>query len=461
MSTAPANPSRRTVLRAGAMGATASVLPGRLALAKPSTRPNIVLVILDQMTERMVNAHGGTSIRTPSLDRLVSMGTSFTESYCADPSCCPARASLMTGRPSSEHGVLLNRNKLEQSIPDIGTWMREVADYEAWYVGKWHIPGRLVHKSFDVINHGSMWGQACDISVVRSFEGRLANHGDKPFFSVLSLLNPHDIAQYINLESPGKVASCQDLDLTDLPELPVNFNTSHQEARIHHQIRRRDPIRDRWTPLKWQMYLWWYHRQVEMVDGVVGRLLDLIYNSRHRDNTLFILTADHGEMQAEHGLVMKQSLYYASARVPLMVSWPGVLPKGRIDRDHLVSALDLVPTICDFAGVAAPPKVRGASLKGLLEGNSSEWRDYLQVQSAVEGRMIRTANYKHIQYRKDPTEQLFQVRKDPWELEELSSESTEQSTLEEMRQLHKEAEARLEPLDLSIAGYDAAFAAGR
>ena len=74
---APANPSRRTVLRAGAIGATASALPSGLAHARPRDRPNIVLVVLDQMTERLVSAHGGASIDTPELDRLVSMGTSF------------------------------------------------------------------------------------------------------------------------------------------------------------------------------------------------------------------------------------------------------------------------------------------------------------------------------------------------------------------------------------------------
>ena len=452
-------PSRRRVLQGGAVGAGAALLSSPLARADQiQGRPNIVLVILDQMTERMISAHRSSPVQTPGLDRLASMGTSFTQAYCADPSCSPARASLLTGRPSSEHGVLLNRGYLVPGTMDIGTWMREKAGYQSWYTGKWHILGLKPHKAFEIVNRGTIFGGASDLSVLRSFEGRLSNHdGKDPFFAVVSLLNPHDIAEWVSLEWGGAEASSSDLGISDLPPLPANFQTTHREASLHQQIRRRARLRSRWGEEKWRLYLWWYHRMIEMVDGVISRLLDILENSRYGDDTLLMLTSDHGELAAEHGLIMKQSLYEASAKVPLMAAWPGVLPAGRVDRRSLVSHLDVVPTVCDLAGVETPPRMAGRSLLPLLRDPETEWRTSLQVQSAVEGRMIRTSRYKYIHYRDDEKEQLFDLQADPWELVELSQDPEHADALENHRTLQVEAETLLESTDLSRSGYDAAF----
>jgi len=369
---------------------------------------------------------------------------------------------MMTGRPSSEHGVLLNRLSLRDDIPTIGAWMRSEAGYKTWYAGKWHIVGRLVHTDFEIPNRGTLFGEASDLSVLRSFEGKLSQYSeDTPFFAVVSLLNPHDIAEWVKMEWPRAEVSCKDMGISDLPEMPPNFMTQHPEAALHKKIRRNTNLRDRWSPMKWQFYLWWYYRQVEMVDGVLNRLLDLIWNSRYGHNTVVMLTSDHGDLQGEHGLIMKQSLYEAAARVPLMVAWPGVLPQGTVDRKHLVSGLDVVPTICDFAGIAPPPKTRGASLRGLLKKTPGTWREFLQIQSAVEGRMIRTERYKHIQYRNDAQEQLFLLQEDPWELQDLSADSNHQGMRATMQDLQRQAEAELEPTTLSTSGYGAAWAATR
>ncbi len=460
--TAPGGLSRRDLLRTGA---TTAAVAG-LARSSPSvgavgrSSPNILLILTDQQSGRAVGAHGNSQIRTPYLDGLIASGTSFTESYCADPTCCSARAAILTGRPSCESGVLINPMHLRTEIPDLGAWLESQSSYDTYYIGKWHLPGRDSWRSFRMINPSSINGECSDLSQVRSFEGLLQNlDGANPWFTVVSLLNPHDIAQWVWMEWQGAHADALGLTEAELPPLPPNFDLRHEEAALFQAIKRNTTAETTWQREKWQMYRWWYNRQVENVDASIGRLVDLVRNSRFASDTLILMTADHGDMVGEMKLVNKQSFYEASARVPFVASWPGVLPARGVDRRHLVSGLDVVPTVCDFAGIAPPPFQRGRSLRPLLDGSATEWREFLQIQSNVEGRAIRSDGYKYVTYRDDPVEQLFDVRRDPYELSNLASDPAFQSILQEHRDRQAAFEAELSPTYLSRAGYDTTTAA--
>ena len=183
-----------------------------------------------------------------------------------------------------------------------------------------------------------------------------------------------------------------------------------------------------WPREKWAVYRWWYDRQMEAVDGCVDRLLDLLWNSRFRDDTVVIFTSDHGDNLGEHMLVHKQSLYEASVKVPMVLAWPGQWDAVGVDTEHLVSGLDVVPTVCELAGIAPPPLQRGRSLVPLMEGSGSGWRESVQVQSYVEGRALMRGDFKYITYRDDPKEFLFDVRQDPWELQDLAEDAAHAST---------------------------------
>ena len=118
-----------------------------------------------------------------------------------------------------------------------------------------------------------------------------------------------------------------------------------------------------WCERMWQYYVWSYYRQVEMVDAAIGRILDALENSPHAGNTLVAFTSDHGDAMGRHRLVHKLSLYDPAVRVPMIVAWPGQVAENHVDRTHLVSGFDLTPTLCDYAGTAAPPEMRGRSLR--------------------------------------------------------------------------------------------------
>jgi arylsulfatase A-like enzyme len=181
-----------------------------------------------------------------------------------------------------------------------------------------------------------------------------------------------------------------------------------------------------------------------MVDAEIGRILDALEDSEHSADTVVVFTSDHGEGRARHQMVTKGYLYDEAAKVPLVVSWPGEIGEGRRDQKHLVSGLDFAPTVCDYAGIAPPPKFRGRSLRPLLEGQNVAWREFVVASSAITGRMVRTADYKYIAYSDDPTDQLFDMKDDPWETKNLAGEAEHASIVADHRKLLAEYEAPFE-----------------
>ncbi|MBT4818141.1 MAG: sulfatase-like hydrolase/transferase [Lentisphaerae bacterium] len=200
-----------------------------------------------------------------------------------------------------------------------------------------------------------------------------------------------------------------------------------------------------WAEWQWQYYIWSYYRHVEMVDAEVDRVLQALEDNGCSKDTLVVFTADHGEGTAHHQTTRKNNLYDEAARVPLMVSWPGHVPENHCDTSHVVSGLDIVPTICDYVGCEAPPNVRGASLRPLLEGKPDASHSFCVSEvSNNTGRMVRTAGFKYITYRDDPTEQLFDMNSDPGETRNLAGDAQFAETLAEHKRLLREWELQLD-----------------
>jgi choline-sulfatase len=138
-----------------------------------------------------------------------------------------------------------------------------------------------------------------------------------------------------------------------------------------------------------------------------------------------VFTSDHGEMMGSHQLTHKQRLYEEAASVPLIIAPPGA--EGRLDQQHLVSGLDILPTVLDYAGLAAPASLRGQSLRPLIEGRAVPWREFVAAENAAGGaaRMIRTARYKYIIFDSgDAREQFFDLERDPGELANRIADSS-------------------------------------
>ncbi len=381
------------------------------------SRPNIVFVNVDQMHFQAISAYGNKDVHTPNLDRIVADGYSFMESVSAMPQCCPARASWFTGRMSTEHGVIVNSYAIDPELPDLGQWLREHGDYETVHAGKWHVSGRDCAKSFDIL-HGSQQGEEGDSAVARSVTAYLKNReGDKPFFLVAGLMNPHDCCFIGQVGKFGLASKMKE----PLPPLPGNFD---YEKRASNQGGQKN-----WSEQDWQYYIYHYYRLVEMVDHEIGRIYDAVCASKEADNTLFIFSCDHGDGLGFHANISKGYLEEESWRVPTVVVWPGKVPAGKRDTEHLVNGVDIAATVCDYAEVPALPKNTIArSWRPLLEGKQTKWREYVVGETSI-GKLstaIRDKRYKTIFYEKSM--KLYDIENDPLEIENLA-DSPEHETI--------------------------------
>ena len=383
-------------------------------VATGSKRPNILFIHVDQMHWEAMSAYGNPHVKTPALDRIAKDGCSFRASYAAMPQCVPARTCWYTGRMSCETGAPTNGDSCRGDIPDLGQWLTKHGGYNAAYAGKWHVNGRDVTKSFDLI-YGKPVGKGdyIDGAVARACMGFLENYtDDKPFFLNAGFLNPHDCCYTGGARGgQGKFSLAEDIK-DQLPPLPTSWKPPVKKDRFY----------SGWTETEWRFYIYSYYRLVEMVDAEIASLYDALKNSRFADNTVVIFTADHGDGAGFHGNVSKGYMEEEAWRVPMIVVDPGDATKGRVDLEHLSTGVDITATICDYAQVPMMPKMTIAkSLKPLVEGKEVDWRDHI-VGESFHGQQVavRDAQYKTIFYCNPKLKtKVFDLKADPLEMEKL------------------------------------------
>ncbi|MBL7187900.1 MAG: sulfatase-like hydrolase/transferase [Phycisphaerae bacterium] len=448
--------SRREFVKLGS-GAVAMLADGTLTkrafAGRKDRKPkpgNILLIYTDQQHIDTIAAGGCRHVRTPALDRLKTNGVSFTQSYSANPVCSPARSAVFTGRTSCETSVYKNGIPIRSDIPNIGQWFSQHTDYETFYAGKWHLPRTYTSNipGFEVVNTGiGGFGYLCDTAMSRACKGFIKNRSkSKPFLLVASFMQPHDICEWLrlNMNNPGKLRYPELAG--ELPGLPDNFQFDKNEPQSTKKRRLgNEPFKGNWDEEHWRYYRWSYYRHIEHLDAEIGRILSALEDRGYIRDTLIVLTSDHGEGMGHHQMVRKSSFYDEAARVPLLFSWPGHIVENKTDAIHLASGLDMVPTLCDYAGIKSPASMRGASLRTILEGDDSERRDYIVSEGNTNtGRMLRTQNFKYIKYVDDPVEQLFDMTNDPGETKNLAADSHHVSALAAHRKLLASHESRLD-----------------
>jgi arylsulfatase A-like enzyme len=180
-----------------------------------------------------------------------------------------------------------------------------------------------------------------------------------------------------------------------------------------------------------------------MVDNEIGKVLDALSSNGFEENTIIVFTSDHGDGAASHKWAAKLSLYEESAKVPMIISWKQQISTGIIDQKHLVSQIDIVPTLCDYAGIKVDLDFTGKSWRSIIEDQSSGWRQHLVVELADykpdlsrKGRMLRTERFKYNVYSSgERREQFFDVVEDPGEMINLENSPSHQKEVERHRRL--------------------------
>ena len=446
-------PTRRQFVQGAASAALAAGV-ATAAQTPPSPaaprrkRPNVVFILCDQLGLDAIAAHGCPDVHTPNIDRLIRRGVTFLESHSTNPVCSPARSSLMTSRMPSETGVISNGRPIHASVPNLGQWLAQ-AGYQTLYCGKWHLPAGYPVQlpGFTVLPVGQGQGDLSDAFVSRSCEAYLKSRSkDKPFLFVASFMQPHDICYWA---IRGRQLVPETLPFPHLagrlPKLPPNHKARPKAPAALDRI-----VYKGFSDEQWRYYIYVYYRQVEMVDADIGRVLDAVEASGEAEDTIVVLTADHGEGRGRHRHVQKWYPYEESVKVPLVFSCPARMQAGQSDAAHLVSGLDVVPTLCDLAGIAPPPHALGRSLRPLLEGKPTAWREFVvsdhhlnRGRTASAGHAVRTERFKYVRYAGDPVEQLFDMQADPWETKNLYEAAQFADVVQAHRKLLDGWQARL------------------
>ena len=401
--------------------------------ASAAERPNILFIITDQHHARMLSSAGNPYLKTQALDSMAKSGIRFSRAYVTNPVCVPSRISMATGMMAGRFGVGM-RATIPKKVSDnsLGKLIKS-GGYDTFYGGKVHMPPSLVplkagYDEFCKDKRDELPGACIEF---------MTRKRDKPFFAVASFINPHDICFAYNARQPNRKGKplvdklyqeAQALPADKLPPLPKNSEIPEREPdaiEATMKVTAVTPaklIRKDYNERDWRNYRWIYCRLTERVDAQIGQLLDALKKNGLEKNTLVIFTSDHGDMDGSHRLASKNVFYENSVGVPFIMQYKGVIPAGVVDNKSLISnGLDVLPTLCDYAGVSVPNYLLGRSLRSVAENQEDNARRPYVVAENNTGRMIRSDHYKYCVYKSGKIrESLVDLQADPGEMKNLA-----------------------------------------
>jgi len=423
--------SRRDFLKTAGMAASALAVP-QLAQAAEKKKPNIIYIFTDQQSATMMSCTGNRYLNTPAADYMAANGVRFEKAYTPNPVCVPARTSMMTGWLPDSHGIRRNSNVLRfngkhnYEETNISAQLKR-AGYHTAYGGKTHLPKQLYPAplGFEVVSTGRKMDLSEDaVEFIR-------RKHDKPYYLVLSYINPHDICYFFRTDLGKTFPIIEDLrakaaaipdfyDSDQCPPLLPNSEPQPDEPAAYQAMRsitldnKKNITKD-----DWRLSRWIYARLTEIVDAEIKVVLDAIKEAGQEENTVVIFSSDHGDNEGAYRLHGKSTFNEQSIRIPFIVMDKGGNQKaGSVDNEHLVvNGLDLLPTVLDYAGVPnAHGDPRGRSVRPLVEGKEIPWREDIGVESAF-GRMVMNDRFKYIEYDIDRNIEvrLRDMKKDPHE----------------------------------------------
>ena len=389
--------------------------------AQERQRPNVLWISGDDHAPYVMGAYGNRIVRTPNLDRLAAQAMRFDRAYCNSPVCTASRQSLLTGRYPRTIGVTQLRTPLPSAEVTLAEMLKE-AGYATGAIGKMHFNSDLPH-GFDVRidreGHGAWLRKKGRTAVPAGMEVQarwrpfddparvwlnsaarpvgfveadapgtffaqqakafLRVERREPFFLMVSFYEPHS-----PFEFPVEYAGRHKPGAFQVP--PVTAADAGQVPKVFADL----------TEKEKQGIIAAYHTSVEYLDANVGRVLAALEASGRADDTMVVYTGDHGYMLGQHGRFEKHCGYEPAVRSPLLMRMPGKDRKGR-STSALVEFIDIVPTVLETVGLAAPRNVQGRSLMPLLTGRSDAHRERVFIEySENEEAYVVTPRWKLI-----------------------------------------------------------------
>jgi choline-sulfatase len=421
-------------------------------------RPNILILMADQLTPRALKAYGGQVARTPNIDVLAKEGVVFDSFYCNSPLCAPSRFSFMAGQLPSRIGAYDNAAEFPAQIPTFAHYLR-AAGYQTALSGKMHFCGpdqlhgfeeRLTTDIYPAdfgwtpdwrrFDERPGWYHTMD-SVIQAGPCTRTNQIDfddevvfaarqklfdiargkdrRPFCLVVSMTHPHD--PYVIPTEYWARYRDEEIDLPRVEDL-AGHEDPHSR-RLRHVIGLEQATL---TEAQIRAARRAYYGAASYVDDQVGQIVTTLQQAALDRNTVVMLLADHGDMLGERGLWYKMNFFEPACRIPLIVHAPGRFRPRRVAGS--ASLLDLLPTFAALADNGKQPRyaapIDGVSLLPALEGG--EVRDEVIGEYLAEGAiapvvMIRRGRYKFVHSPVDP-DQLYDVAADPDERINLATQ---------------------------------------
>ncbi len=420
---------------------------------RPNKRPtNVLFILTDDQAVWAAGCYGNDEIRTPNLDRLAETGTRFANFFVATPVCSPSRATLLTGRIPSQHGVhdwIRSGNAGPGAVPYLEGEVAytDVMARHGWTCGisgKWHLgDSQIVQHGFtDWFVHRQGGGPYNNAPMVRN--GQLGNEpgyltdvitdealrlmeryagAGHPFYLGVHYTAPH--SPWIGEHPQEIVNSYDDCAFDSCPQEPRH---PWAGALTRENMGNREALKG-------------YFASVTAMDQSVGRLLDRLEQLGLRDSTLVVFLSDNGFSCGHHGFWGKgngtepRNMYENSIKVPAIFSHPGRIPQGRVE-SAMVSAYDFMPTLLEYLELPVPRhrNLPGSSFLPTLEGRSGAGRDHVVIYDEYGPvRMVRTADWKYVYRHAHGPDELYDLVNDPGERNNLVGEPVQQGRTGEMK----------------------------
>lgn len=437
--------------------------------ARADAGPNVLFLICDDLNCDLA-CYGHAAVRSPNIDRLARRGVRFERAYCQYPLCGPSRASFMTGMYPDQTLIHRNAIRIRQRLPDVITMSQLFRrhGYTAARVGKiyhYNVPadigndghddpaswsykfnprGRDKDDEPDIFSlipgrfGGTLSWLAADGTDLEQTDGIGATEAIKllgqyaerktPFFLAVGLYRPHTpyVApkRYFDMYPPEKIVVPRNppgyLDTLPAPARR-SITRKREQLNLPHDLARRATQA--------------YYASTTFADAQVGRVLDALKRLGLSENTIVLFTSDHGYHMGEHGHWQKTTLFENAARVPLIISVPGMKTAGR-STPLPVEMVDFYPTLARLCGLPVPEHLSGVSLKPVLEDINATPRRSALTQY-TNGYSLRTARYRYTEWGPDGSQgnELYDHAADPKELVNLAGRPASTKLVAELSKL--------------------------
>jgi arylsulfatase A-like enzyme len=452
-------------------------------------KPNILVIMSDQLRSDALGCSGNAAVRTPNIDRLAAGGARFTNAYTPNPLCVPARASFTTGcYPHKSAGSKQNNGQIREGYPTIGEEMRQ-RGYKTYAMGKLHYTpyqppgservthgletvelsesGRYVHR-FDPTGQLTGMEEYLDYLQENGWGGYTRGHGlgnndifpapspipeehyvdtwvadrtihylkqhseqfpGDPFFMWASFPKPHSAYDpprpYDQLYHPH-----------DMPSPIGDISMLNERGLDLLEAEYRKYGWDTLSPQAKKVIKAHYYGLVGLQDKLIGRMLDYLEQNGLSEDTIVVFTSDHGDMLGDFGLYFKKVFYNGSVKIPLIIRYPRAIRSG-IVTDELAGLQDLLPTLLGLTGEPLDQQIDGVNLLPVLEQDQAVRRYFVSQsnnEASAQRYMVADKRWKYMYHTLGGVQELYDLHEDPHECCNLAG-STDAEIVERQDEL--------------------------